>query len=1037
MKIDFQTLAITLIILNSLQTTALIIQARLMRFTPKLDRWGAGNVCFILGLALHVFTSNNTVSRVSADAALILGSALIYLGTQNILGLPHPWGRRSFQLTILSSWAALGVIEANAPASSLSQAILTGTIALCSGLTARLLYFYRQQFLLIPALFLGSIFLIATFACSGMAMLAILDLVNDRWIQLSFLQLATDFQLLITSTLWTFGLILTVNQQAIAVSKEEQTTTEQIFDVSPDAILITQLSDGLIVRVNQSFLELIDQPKENVIGRSILDLNFWKNQHDRSRMIDCLLSQGSCEDLEVGLQRPDQSNFIGQVTAKLIKINSKFHIISTIHDVTQRRKSEDLLRQSEERLELAFQGSLAAIWDWDLVTSDLYFSSRSLEILGYQEGDIPPKISSFFNLLHPDDRIFVQSALDAHFSSAKYPYDVEYRIQQKSGEYRWFQSTGIAVRDEQNKPYRMVGSTIDITRRKQAEEALRESEQNYRTVVNSGHVLIWLADKNGDHYYFNSVWLNFTGRSLEQELDSGSIEGVLFADLQSYLSTYRTAFSQHNSYKAEYRLRRHDGEYRWILEEGSPRYDTHGNFIGYIGHCLDIHDRKIAETALYREQEFTRILLDSLSDGVVACDAEGNLVLFNQVARSWHSYLPPRSSASEWSALYNIYQPNGSDLMPTDALPLFRAFRHEIVQDVEMMIKDPSKSERWVVCSGGPFFDDQNQFLGAVIAMRDVTAERKTKQQLQEALVEAQRLRAALDQVSSHIYMKDLQFRYIYANRSALDFVDRSLEEILGKDDFFFFSEEAAKLLQAIDSRVFQGEQTTEEIHLVNPKDGQLRVYLEIKTPIYESAQSNNIIGLLGISTDITEQKKLEQKLQQQATTDALTGILNRRQFITLAQAELNRIYRIQRDTSLSLVIIDIDHFKTINDSYGHTVGDQVLILWTNICQQNIREVDIFARLGGDEFVLMLPETNGKQAYQVMDRIRQLVIQQSLHLPQQAIAITISVGIAVWTPEILTLDQFLERADRALYQAKQQGRDRIILLDTSSEEIIE
>lgn len=85
----------------------------------------------------------------------------------------------------------------------------------------------------------------------------------------------------------------------------------------------------------------------------------------------------------------------------------------------------------------------------------------------------------------------------------------------------------------------------------------------------------------------------------------------------------------------------------------------------------------------------------------------------------------------------------------------------------------------------------------------------------------------------------------------------------------------------------------------------------------------------------------------------------------------------------------------------------------------------------------MLPETNGKQAYQVMDRIRQLVIQQSLHLPQQAIAITISVGIAVWTPEILTLDQFLERADRALYQAKQQGRDRIILLDTSSEEIIE
>lgn len=1037
MKVDLQTLAITLILLNSLQTTALIIQSRLMRFTPKLDRWGAGNVCFILGLALHVFTESDAVGRVAADIALVFGAALIYLGTRNLFELPHPWGRRYLRLTILSSCVALGLIEVYSSTSSLSQAILTGTIAFFSGLTTRLLFFYRQRLVLVPAIFLGSLFLIATVACSSLTVLAILDLVSDQWIQLSFLRLATDYQLLTISTLWTFGLILTVNQQAIAVSKDEQATAEQIFDASPDAILITQLSDGLVVRANQRFLELINQPKENVIGRSILELNFWQNQSDRNRMIDCLLSQGSCDDLEVGLQRPDQSNFIGQVTAKLIKINANHYIISNIHDVTERRKSEDLLRQSEERLELAFEGSLAAIWDWDLTTNDLYFSYRSLEILGYSEGDILPKITSFFNLLHPDDRIYVQSALDAHFSSAEYPYDVEYRIQQKSGEYRWFQSTGIAVRDKQGKPYRMVGSTVDITSRKQAEEALRESEQNYRTVVNSGQVLIWLADKDGSYYYFNSVWLNFTGRSLEQELDGGYLEGIYSEDIQKSLTTYRTAFSEQQSYKTEYRLRRHDGEYRWILEEGSPHYDTRGNFIGYIGHCLDIHDRKIAETALYREQEFTRILLDSLSDGVVASDSEGNLVLFNQVARSWHSFLPEHSSAQEWSNLYNLYRPDGSEPMPTESLPLFRAFHHEVVHDIEMVIKDPSQPDRWVTSSGGPFFDDQNNFLGAVIAMRDITAERQTEQQLQQALAEAQRLRTALDEVSSHVYMKDLQFRYIYANRAALNFISLSLEQVFGQDDFALFSEETAKLLQAIDSRVFQGEQTTEEIHLVNPKDGKLHVYLEIKTPIYESVDSDNIIGLLGISTDITERKLLEEKLQQQATTDSLTGILNRRQFITLAQTELNRIYRTQRDIPLSLVIIDIDHFKTINDSYGHTIGDQVLILWTDICKQNIREVDIFARLGGDEFVLMLPETNGEQAYRVMERIRQLVIQQSLSLPQQAIAITISVGIAVWTPDILILDQLLERADRALYQAKEQGRDRIVLLETSAEETLE
>ncbi|WP_338442150.1 PAS domain S-box protein [Synechococcus elongatus IITB4] len=1037
MSIDLPTLSATLIFLNSLQTIALVVQSRVMHFAPRLNYWSAGNFCFILGLFLYLFASTFTIGQIAADYALILGSALIYWGTREFLGLAHSWGRYPLRLVVLCCFASLGLIEISSESNYLAQAILAAAIAVFSGLTARLLFYYRQRLVLIPSLFLGSLFLITMISCSGLATFIFLGLLGKGFISLEVLQIATSFQLLATSTLWTFSLVLAINQQAAVVSQEEQETAEKIFNASPDAILITRLSDGVIIRANNSFLELTGQTRSKIIGQSILDVDLWRNQRDRSQMIDCLLAKGYCEDLEVHLQRSDQSDFIGLVTAKLIKINGQYHIISTIRDITQKQQVELALRESEERFELAVRGSAAAIWDWNIETGDLYFSSRYLTMLGYEASDpsvLPAKATSFFDFLHPDDRGSVQAALEAHFSSAQYPYDVEYRLQHQSGEYRWFQSTGIAVRDPQGQPYRMVGSTIDVTSRKQAEEALRESEQNYRTVVNSGQALIWLAGGDGLCYYFNSAWLNFTGRSLEQESGEGWIQGVHPDDVQACVSAYHAAFAVRESFKIEYRLRRYDGEYRWVLTEGSPRHDSRGKFLGFIIHSLDIHDRKAIEAALYREQEFTRTLLDNLTDGVVACDAQGCLVLFNQAARDWHGFDALAIPSNQWSQYYNLYEPDGLSLLPTEAIPLVRAFNQEKVHDTEMMIDAQHCSPRWVLSSGGPFFDAQNHFLGAVVVMRDITAQREAERQLQQALGDAERFRAALNEVSSHVYMKDLNSHYTYANRATLEFLNISLENLIGKSDFDLFPKVTAQSLRSIDSRVFQGEQTREEVQLIHPQSGEMRFYLDLKTPIYESFNSGKIIGLLGIATDLTERRQLEEQLQQQATTDGLTGIINRRQFINLAQNELNRVHRFENELPLSLALIDIDHFKVINDSYGHTIGDQVLMVWADICQQNIREIDIFARLGGDEFVVLFPETDGSQAYQVMQRIRQTLIQQSLNLPQQAIAITISVGIAVLTPEVFTLDQLLDRADRALYQAKNEGRDRVILLESNSEE---
>ena len=177
----------------------------------------------------------------------------------------------------------------------------------------------------------------------------------------------------------------------------------------------------------------------------------------------------------------------------------------------------------------------------------------------------------------------------------------------------------------------MVFHTVDEEYRLNA--ALAESEQHFRTLANAGQALIWTSglDKHCD--FFNQVWLDFTGRALEHELGNGWTQGVHPDDYQHCLDTYIQAFDQRQAFSMVYRLRRHDGEYRWLIDEGKPRYDTQGDFLGYIGHCLDITDQRQAEADIRRlayYDELTglanrRLFIDRLSQALAAARRSGHV----------------------------------------------------------------------------------------------------------------------------------------------------------------------------------------------------------------------------------------------------------------------------------------------------------------------------------------------------------------------------------------------------------------------------
>jgi len=186
---------------------------------------------------------------------------------------------------------------------------------------------------------------------------------------------------------------------------------------------------------------------------------------------------------------------------------------------------------------------------------------------------------------------------------------------------------------------------------------------------------------------------------------------------------------------------------------------------------------------------------------------------------------------------------------------------------------------------------------------------------------------------------------------------------------------------------------------------------------------AGQVTHFAAIQRDISEWKRLEAELTRQATTDSLTSLRNRRAFFAAARTEIARARRYGE--SLSIISIDLDHFKRINDRHGHAAGDAALARFAEICRRHVREVDLLARIGGEEFALLLPATGKDNAARLAERIRCAVHDVAIIAERQRFALTVSMGVAEYLGDNDSLESMMRRADAALYRAKQSGRDRI------------
>jgi PAS domain S-box-containing protein len=285
--------------------------------------------------------------------------------------------------------------------------------------------------------------------------------------------------------------------------------------------------------------------------------------------------------------------------------------------------------------------------------------------------------------------------------------------------------------------------------RQLAEDALREREQSYRTLADSGQALIWTAGTDKLCNYFNRVWLEYTGRTLEQEMGNGWTEGVHPEDTQRCLDIYVEAFEKREKFSMEYRLRRNDGMYRWILDDGCPRYNSKGDFIGYIGHCLDITERKRTEEALAKEQYLLNSLIETTPDSIYFKDNNNCFIRINttMVKRFGLNDAQEALGKTDFDFFDNEH-----------ALQAFEDEKQIITTGEPLIDKEekevwPGGTTTWVSTTKMPLRDRSGKIIGIMGISRDITERRFLETELRSAKEKAEesdRLKTAFLHNISH-----------------------------------------------------------------------------------------------------------------------------------------------------------------------------------------------------------------------------------------------------------------------------------------------
>ena len=403
-------------------------------------------------------------------------------------------------------------------------------------------------------------------------------------------------------------------------------------------------------------------------------------------------------------------------------------VIGTVSDITERKHAEEALRKSEERLKLALRAARAGAWEWSAATNRAIWSDDNYRVLGLEPGSVDACYENWLRRVHPDDRAAAERQV-ADAMEQGVDLNIEFRVLGASGDVRWLNDIGKMVFDSAGKPVGMYGIQIDVTDRKQATEALREREEQYRLLVENQTDLLVKVDTEGRFLFVSPSYCATFGKSSDELLGKPFFPLIHANDVSAAMEAIEALHQPPHSVYLEQRAMTKDG-WRWFGWGDKSVLNEQGQVVAIIGVGRDITDRKRAEEALFQEKERALVTLHSIGDAVITTDAHAVVDYLNPVAEALTGWSMADALGRPLEEVFRIVNEQSREPAPD---PVARCLEEGKIVGLanHSILVSRTGREYHIDDSAAPIRGRDGQVLGAVLVFHDVTETRQLARQLE------------------------------------------------------------------------------------------------------------------------------------------------------------------------------------------------------------------------------------------------------------------------------------------------------------------
>jgi PAS domain S-box-containing protein len=521
---------------------------------------------------------------------------------------------------------------------------------------------------------------------------------------------------------------------AQAALRESEARFRNMADHAPLMVWTTDPS-GYCTYLNRQWYAFTGQTEAEAEGFGWLDAT---HPDDKQRAAEAFVSANTANApfrVEYRLRRADGSYAwaIDLASPRFGEGGEWLGYVGMVVDIDERRRAEEQLRESEARFRALTDSMPAFVWFAGPDGALQYYNDRWYAYTGQTQGQAAG--AGWVSVLHPDD-VAPASAAWAEALGAGSPYEIKVRYRRADGAYRWYLARAEPLRDEVGAVTAWFGTSVDIDDGERSQEALRASEQRFRSVTEAIPGFAWTATPDGVIDYASQRWYDFSGVDPD-EMSSGRWLRLLHRDdADTMLEAWRQAVATGRFYACEYRLRRHDGQFRWFLANAEPLLDAAGRIERWVGVSTDMHEivetrRALADSAaeLQRQAIERAAILAQLAEGVIVADADGRITFVNEAATTLHGVARLDVEPDRYSETYRLFTVDGHP-HPTETLPLTRAVRGETVYDARWLIQRPDGAQVLAIGGARPLLAADGTQLGAVLTVRDDTARASVEREL-------------------------------------------------------------------------------------------------------------------------------------------------------------------------------------------------------------------------------------------------------------------------------------------------------------------